>query len=57
MTEVIRFTQDTCGACATQQRTAEFVGIVDREELAAAIEGADPQSAGFMQRLASSIRG
>ena len=101
MTEVILFTQETCGACATQReknegiedaypgvefrevdiqtdletaegcvrktpttlvyangdRTAEFIGIVDRDELEAAIEDADKQSAGLTQRLASIVRG
>lgn len=101
MTEVILFTQETCGACATQReknegieaaypdvdfreidiqtdletaeeygvrktpttlvyadgdRTAEFIGIVDRDELEAAIEDADQQSAGLTERLASIIR-
>ncbi|MDX1745136.1 MAG: thioredoxin family protein [Halobacteriales archaeon] len=102
MTEVILFTQETCGACATQreknegieavypnvefrevdiqtdletaeeygvrktpttlvyangERTAEFIGIVERDELEAAIENADQRSAGLVQRLASIIRG
>ena len=102
VTEVILFTQETCGACATQrekndgledkypdvefrevdiqkdletaeaygvrktpttlvyangERTAEFIGIVDRDELEAAIEDADQQSSGLTQRLASIIRG
>ncbi|WP_436927648.1 thioredoxin family protein [Halosimplex amylolyticum] len=102
MTEVILFTQETCGACATQreknegiedefpdvefrevdirndletaeeygvrktpttlvyangERTAEFIGIVDRDELEAAIESAGQQSPGLVHRLASIIRG
>ncbi|WP_254274391.1 thioredoxin family protein [Haloarcula marina] len=102
MTEVILFTQETCGACATQReknegieaayqdvefrevdiqtdlqtaeeygvrktpttlvyanggRTAEFIGIVDRDELEAAIEDADQQLTRLTQRLASIIRG
>ena len=101
VTEVLLFTQETCGACATQReknegiedaypdvefqevdiqnelataeeygvrktpttlvyangkRTDEFIGIVDRDELEAAIERADQQSAGFVQRLASIVR-
>ncbi len=102
MTEVILFTQETCGACATQreknegieeaypnvefrevdiqtdletaeeygvrktpttlvyangERTEEFIGIVDRDELEAAIEDADQQSVGLVQRLTSIVRG
>ena len=102
MTEVLLFTQETCGACATQreknegledaypdvefrevdiqtdlemaeeygvrktpttlmyangERTAEFIGIVDRDELEAAIESAGQQSPGLANRLASIIRG
>ncbi|MDS0284401.1 MULTISPECIES: thioredoxin family protein [Halobacteriales] len=102
MTEVILFTQETCGACATQreknegledaypgvkfrevdiqtdletaeeygvrktpttlvyangEQTAEFIGIVDRDELEAAIESAGQQSPGLANRLASIIRG
>ncbi|WP_255153140.1 thioredoxin family protein [Halorarius halobius] len=102
MTEVILFTQETCGACATQreknegiedaypdvefrevdiqtdletaeeygvrktpttlvyangERTAEFIGIVDRDELEAAIESAGKQSPGLANRLASIILG
>ncbi|WP_458208618.1 thioredoxin family protein [Haladaptatus sp. NG-SE-30] len=102
MTEVILFTQETCGACATQreknegiedaypdvefrevdiqndletaeeygvrktpttlvytngERTDEFIGIVDRDELETAIERADHQPTGLAQRLASIVRG
>ena len=102
MTEVILFTQETCGACATQreknegiedaypdvefrevdiqtdletaeeygvrktpttlvyangERTDEFIGIVDRDQLEAAIEREDQQVTGLTQRLASIIRG
>ena len=102
MTEVILFTQETCGACATQreknegiedaypdvefrevdiqtdletaeeygvrktpttlvyangEQTAEFIGIVDRDELEAAIVSAGQQSPGLANRLASIIRG
>ena len=102
VTEVILFTQETCGACTTQrekndgledkypdvefrevdiqtdletaeeygvrktpttlvyangEQTAEFIGTVDRDELEAAIERADQQSAGLTQRLASIVRG
>ena len=101
MTEVLLFTQETCGACATQReknegiedaypdvefrevdiqtdletaeeygvrktpttlvyasgdRTAEFIGIVDRDDLETAIEDADQQSTGLAQRLASIVR-
>ncbi|MFC7130487.1 thioredoxin family protein [Haloferax chudinovii] len=102
MTEVILFTQETCGACATQRekndgledtypdvefrevdiqkdletaeeygvrktpttliyasgkQTAEFIGIVDREDLESAIESATQQSSGFAQRLVDVVRG
>ena len=102
MTEVILFTQETCGACATQrekdegiedtypdvefrevdiqtdletaeeydvrktpttlvyangERTAEFIGIVDWDDLETAIEDADQQSTGLAQRFASIVRG
>ncbi|WP_254767488.1 thioredoxin family protein [Salinilacihabitans rarus] len=102
MTEVILFTQETCGACATQreknegiedeypdvefrevdiqkdletaekygvrktpttlvyangEQTAEFIGIVDREDLESAIESATQQSSGFAQRLVDVVRG
>jgi len=102
MTEVLLFTQETCGACTTQreknegiedaypdvefrevdirndletaeeygvrktpttlvyangERTAEFVDIVDRDDLETAIESADRQSTGLAHRLASIIRG
>lgn len=102
MTDVIRFTQVTCGACATQpettdgladanpdgefrevdiqnwlgtaeeygvrktpttpvysngERTGDGIGIVGRDELDAAIERADQQSAGLGQRLVSIVRG
>jgi thioredoxin 1 len=102
MTEVILFTQETCGACVTQReknegiedaypdvefrevdiqtdletaeeygvrktpttlvyangdRTEEFIGIVERDELDAAIEHANQQSTGLAQRLASIVRG
>lgn len=101
MTEVILFTQETCGACATQReknqgiedefpdvefrevdiqtdletaeeygvrktpttlvyangdRTDEFVGIVDRDELEAAIEHADQRPTGLARRLANIVR-
>ncbi len=100
--EVILFTQETCGACATQrekndgledeypavefrevdirndletaeeygvrktpttlvsangEQAAEFVGIVDRDDLEAAIESADRQSTGLVRRLASIVHG
>ncbi|MFB6131117.1 MAG: thioredoxin family protein [Salinigranum sp.] len=102
MTEAILFTQETCGACATQreknegieaafpdvefrevdirtdletaeeygvrktpttlvyadgERVAEFVGIVEREELEAAIEDAESRPAGFARRLVEFVRG
>ncbi len=102
VTEVILFTQETCGACATQreknegiedeypdvefrevdiqkdletaekygvrktpttlvyangEQTAEFIGIVDREDLESAIESATQQSSGFAQRLVDVVRG
>ncbi|WP_435344913.1 thioredoxin family protein [Haloarchaeobius sp. HRN-SO-5] len=102
MTEVILFTQETCGACATQRekndgleaefpevefrevdiqtdletaeeygvrktpttlvyangdRTAEFVGVVDRADLEVAIEDANQQSSGFTQRIVDFVRG
>ncbi|MFD1647954.1 thioredoxin family protein [Haloarchaeobius litoreus] len=102
MTEAILFTQETCGACATQrakndgiedeypdvefrevdirkdletaeeygvrktpttlvyangEQTAEFIGIVDREDLESAIESASQQSSGFTQRLVDIVRG
>ena len=102
VTEVILFTQKTCGACATQrekndgledeypniefrevyiqkdletaeeygvrktpttlvyandEQTAEFIGIVDRNDLESAIEGATQQSSGFAQRLVDVVRG
>ncbi|WP_254832890.1 thioredoxin family protein [Haloglomus salinum] len=102
MTEVLLFTQETCGACATQrektggledeypdvefrevdiqnelgtanaygvrktpttlvyangERTAEFIGVVDRDDLEAAIQSAEQQSAGLAQRIASLVRG
>jgi thioredoxin 1 len=102
VTEVILFTQETCGACETQrekndglmdeypavefrevdiqtdletaeeygvrktpttlvytngEQTAEFIGIVDRNDLESAIESADQQSAGLAQRLTSIVRG
>nr|WP_208288419.1 thioredoxin family protein [Halobacterium sp. R2-5] len=102
VTEVILFTQETCGACATQrekndgiedeypdvefrevdiqrdvetaeeygvrktpttlvyangEQTAEFIGIVDRDDLESAIESATRQSAGFAQRLVDVVRG
>lgn len=102
MTDVILFTQETCGACATQrernegiedaypnvqfrevdirtdletaeeygvrktptthacangERTAEFIGIVDRDQLEAALESASQQSPGLVHRLGSIIRG
>ncbi|WP_311173598.1 thioredoxin family protein [Halobellus ordinarius] len=102
MTEVILFTQETCGACATQreknegiedeypdvefrevdiqkdlataeeygvrktpttlvyangEQTAEFIGIVDREDLESAIESATQQSSGLAQRLVDVVRG
>ncbi|MDL5363206.1 thioredoxin family protein [Halalkalicoccus sp. NIPERK01] len=101
MIEVLLFTQETCGACATQReknegiedaypdiefrkvdiqtdlgtakeyavrktpttlvyangdRTEEFIGIVERDELEAAIEDADQQSTGLAERLASIVR-
>ncbi len=100
--EVILFTQETCGACATQreknegiedeypdvefrevdiqkdletaeeygvrktpttlvyangEQTAEFIGIVDRNDLESAIESATQQSSGFAQRLVDVVRG
>ena len=102
VTDVTLFTQETCGACATQreknggikdaypdvefwevdiqnnletaeeygvrktpttlvyangERTDEFIGVVDRNDLEEAIESADQQSAGLAQRLASFVRG
>ncbi|WP_423999146.1 thioredoxin family protein [Haloarcula salina] len=102
MTEVLLFTQKTCGACATQrekndgiegaypdvefrevdiqtdletaeeygvrktpttlvyangERTAEFIAIVDRDELETAIEDTDQQSAALAQRLTNIVRG
>jgi thioredoxin 1 len=102
VTEVILFTQETCGACATQreknegvdeafpdvefrevdihedletaeeygvrktpttlvyangERTAEFVGVVERDELEAAIEDANRRRAGLAQRLVDFVRG
>ncbi|MFC7139911.1 thioredoxin family protein [Halosimplex aquaticum] len=102
MTEVILFTQETCGACATQrekndgledkypdvefrevdiqkdletaeeygvrkspttlvyangEQIAEFIGIVDRNDLDSAIESATEQSSGFAQRLVDVVRG
>jgi thioredoxin 1 len=101
MTEVILFTQKTCGACATQrekndgieaeypdvefrevdirtdletaekygvrktpttlvyangEQTAEFIGIVERDELEAAIERANEQSSGLGQRIVDFLR-
>jgi thioredoxin 1 len=101
MTEVVLFTQETCGACATQrekndgiddeypdvefrevdiqrdietaeeygvrktptthvyangEQTAEFIGIVDRDELESAIERATEQSSGLAQRLVDALR-
>ena len=101
MTEVILFTQETCGACATQrekndgledkypdvefqeadiqtdletaeeygvrktpttpvyangEQTAEFIGIVDRNDLESAIERATQQSSGLIQRLVEIVR-
>ena len=100
--EVILFTPETCGACATQrekndgledeypdvefrevdiqkdletaeeygvrktpttliyangEQTAEFIGIVDREDLESAIESATQQSSGLAQRLVDVVRG
>ncbi len=102
VTEVILFTQETCGACATQreknngledaypdvefrevdiqtdletteeygvrktpttlayangERIDECIGVGERNELGAAIERADQQSAGLAQRVASIVRG
>lgn len=102
MTRVVLFTQETCGACATQReknegiedeypdvefrevdiradletaeeygvrktpttlvyaggdRTAEFVGIVDRDDLEAAIESANRRSSGLAGRLLDFVRG
>ncbi|WP_440008967.1 thioredoxin family protein [Halomicrococcus sp. SG-WS-1] len=102
MTELLLFTQETCGACATQreknkgiedefpdvkfrevdiqkdletaeeygvrktpttlvyangEQTAEFIGIVDRDDLEAAIENANQQSTGLVQRLANIVHG
>ncbi|MFC7116346.1 thioredoxin family protein [Natronoarchaeum sp. GCM10025703] len=101
MTEVILFTQETCGACATQRekndgleekypdmefreidiqkdletaeeygvrktpttlvyasgkQTAEFIGIVERNDLEPAIESATEQSSGLVQRLVDVVR-
>jgi thioredoxin 1 len=101
MTEVILFTQETCGACATQreknegiedaypdiefrevdiqtdletaeeygvrktpttlvyangEQTAEFIGIVDRNDLESAIERATQQSSGLARRLGDVVR-
>lgn len=101
MTEVILFTQETCGACATQrqkndsigdefpevefheidiqidletaeeygvrktpttlvyangEQTAEFISIVDRNDLESAIERATQQSSGLVQRLVDVVR-
>jgi len=102
MTEVILFTQETCGACATQreknegikdaypgvefheidiqadpeaaeeygvrktpttlvyangERTAEFIGIVNRDKLEAAIESTGQQLPKLVHRLTSIIHG
>ena len=102
MTEVILFTQETCGACATQreknegiedefpdvefrevdiqrdletaeeygvrktpttliyadgERVAEFIGIVERNELAEAIRAATNRQSGLAQRLVDLVRG
>lgn len=101
MTEVILFTQETCGACATQreknegiedaypdvkfrevdiqedletaeeygvrktpttlvyangEQVAEFIGIVERDELESAIESANQQSTGLAQRIVDAVR-
>ncbi|MEF8826180.1 MAG: thioredoxin family protein [Halapricum sp.] len=101
MTEVMLFTQETCGACTTQreqnagiddeypdvefrevdiqtdvetaeesgvrktpttlvyangERTAEFIGIVERDELASTIENATKQSSGLAQRIVDAVR-
>ena len=102
MTEVILFTQETCGACAPQRqknegiedefsdvefrevdiqrdleiaeeygvrktptilihadgvRVDEFIGIVERDELEAAIQEAKTHRSGFAQRLVDLVRG
>jgi len=102
MAEVLLFTRETCGACATQReqnegiedaypgvefrevdirtdletaeeygvgktpttlvsangdQTDEFVGIVGRNELEAALERATRQSTGLAQRLTNIVRG
>jgi thioredoxin 1 len=102
VTKIILFTQETCGACATQrekndgledeypdvefrevdiqtdlktaekygvrktpttlvyangEQTAEFIGIVDRENLESAIESATQQSSELAQRLVNVVRG
>jgi thioredoxin 1 len=102
VTEVILFTQETCGACATQreknegiedefpdvefrevdiqrdletaeeygvrktpttliyadgERVAEFIGIVERNELAEAIRAATNRQSGLAQRLVDLVRG
>ena len=101
VTEVILFTQETCGACTTQrekndgledkypdvqfrevdirkdletaeeygvrktpttlvyangEQTAEFIGIVDRNDLESAIERATQQPSGLVQRLVDAVR-
>jgi len=100
--EIILFTQETCGAYATQrekndgledkypdvefrevdiqkdletaeeygvrktpttlvyangEQTAEFIGIVDRNDLESAVESATQQSSGFAQRLVNVMSG
>ena len=102
VTEVILFTQETCGACATQrekndgladdypdvefrevdirndletaeeygvrktpttlvyangEQTAEYIGIVDRNDLESAIESVTEQSSGLGQRLVDVVGG
>lgn len=41
---------------ANGEQTAEFIGIVDRDDLEAAIESAGQQSPGLAHRLTSIIR-
>ncbi|WP_148414643.1 thioredoxin family protein [Haloferax sp. KTX1] len=102
MTEVILFTQETCGACATQreknegiedefpdvefrevdiqtdlktaeeygvrktpttliyagdERVTEYIGIVERDDLEAAIRTASSERSGLARRLSDYVRG
>ncbi|MFB1063064.1 thioredoxin family protein [Natrinema sp. H-ect4] len=42
---------------ANGEQTAEFIGIIDRNDLESAIESATQQSSGFAQRLVDVVRG